>query len=169
MCEKLFLLRALGRAPRAVGHAYCVLAFTFGWMLFAVGGGLGNLARWAAGCLGLYGLTGTSTLWELQSWGYVSLVPVLVAGCLPLFPWLRRRVEAWAAADGGAPLPAAPERGNDAVPPCQVVVPAGAPAARARACAALNALVDVALLAVLLASCASLAAGGYNPFIYFQF
>ena len=64
---------------------------------------------------------------------------------------------------------AAPEKGNDYVPPCEIVIPEGAEAARARTCMAVNVLSDIALFAVLILSCMSIVSGGYNPFIYFQF
>ncbi len=40
---------------------------------------------------------------------------------------------------------------------------------RARAVAAVEVAVDVALLVLFTLSCASILAGSYNPFIYFQF
>ena len=65
---------------------------------------------------------------------------------------------------------AAPAKGNSAVPPCQalcegVVVAPG----RARVLAAVNALVDVALVAVFVLSAMAIVSSSYNPFIYFQF
>lgn len=42
-------------------------------------------------------------------------------------------------------------------------------AGRARVAAAVEVAVDAALLALFVLSCASVLAGSYNPFIYFQF
>lgn len=170
MCEKLFLLRLLDKLPRVFGHIWCILTFFFGWLLFSVTG-LQNVVEWACGLFGAYGLTGSSTLWELQSWSYILLLPVLIVGSTPIFPWIRKILEAWAA---GIPLKdasivAAPEKGNDFVPPCCIRISQGALQGRARICAAINALCDLALLCILILSCMSIVSGGYNPFIYFQF
>ena len=168
MVEKLFLLKFLDRLPRIFGYIWCILTFYFGWLLFAVTG-LNNVMEWTLGIFGAYGFTGTSTLWELQSWSYVSLLPVLILGSTPIFPWIRKHMEAWAAKKPGKGIDAAPEKGNDFVPPCEVVVPENAVPARARACTVVNVVCDIALFAVFMLSCMSIVSGGYNPFIYFQF
>lgn len=168
MAEKLFLLRALSRMPRIVQHVYCITVFFFGWMLFALTG-LSNVGEWFLGMFGAYGLTGTSTLWELQSWSYVSLLPIFVMGSTPLFPYLRKRIEAWAAGRPDGSIVAAPEKGNDTVPPCEVIVAEGSPLIRKRVCAAVNIVVNVSFLLLLILSCMSIVSGGYSPFIYFQF
>ena len=90
-------------------------------------------------------------------------------GSTPIFPWIRKRFQAWAGGDSAAGIVAAPEKGNDFVPPCEIVIPEGAQPARARICAAVNVASDVALFAILVMSCMSIVSGGYNPFIYFQF
>ena len=115
-------MRALDRLPRFVSHIWCVVLFFFGWLLFAVTG-LSNVGRVARAMFGAYGwLAGTSTRWELQSWSYVSLVPVFYRGVAATGavaaqedPGLGR----------GRPAPRRRRRpgrrGNAAVPPCQVV------------------------------------------------
>lgn len=168
MLEKLFLLRALSRCPRFIRHCYCVLSFIFGWVLFSVSG-LENVGEWFAGLFGAYGLLGTSTLWELQSWSYVSLLPFLVIGATPVFPWARKRIEAWASGAKTLHVVAAPEKGNDCPPPCELSL-VGVRSNSARALVAcINVIVDIALLGVFVLSCVSIVSGGYNPFIYFQF
>ena len=169
LLEKFFVMRVLDRLPRFVSHLWCIVLFFFGWLLFAVTG-LGNVGEWFAAMFGAYGFTGTSTLWELQSWSYVSLIPIMVVGSLPWAPWLRKKLEAWAQGDGRRKVVAAPEKGNTAVPPCQAVLVApAASAGRARVVAVANVLVDVALLGVLVLSSMSVVSSSYNPFIYFQF
>ncbi len=168
MCEKLFLLRALSRCPKTAQHAYCIIVFFFGWLLFAVSG-LSNVGEWFMGMFGAYGFTGTSTLWELQSWSYVLLMPVFAVGATPVFPWLRKHVEAWGSGASGTGIIAAPEKGNDFVPPCAVSVPHPLNRQRAIVVGVISLLADVGLLVVLVLSCMSIVSGGYNPFIYFQF
>lgn len=166
--EKLFITKALGRLPRFVSHVYMVVLFFFGWLLFAVTG-LQNVGEWFMGMFGAYGFTGTSTLWELQSWSYVSLVPIMVVGSLPWAPWLRKRLEAWAKGEVGVKVEAAPQKGNAMVPPCQVSVQGEGVPSRMKLVTLVNVLVDVALLAVLVLSSFSVVSSSYNPFIYFQF
>lgn len=90
-------------------------------------------------------------------------------GSLPWAPWLRKKIQAWAEGDPHRAIVAAPQKGNTAVPPCQVVCEGPVPAGRARAVTAVNVLADVALLAVFVLSCMSVVSSSYNPFIYFQF
>ena len=127
------------------------------------------MGEWFCAMFGAYGWLGTSTLWELQSWSYVSLVPIFIVGSLPWAPWLRKKIQAWAEGDPHRAIVAAPQKGNTAVPPCQVVCEGPVPAGRARAVTAVNVLADVALLAVFVLSCMSVVSSSYNPFIYFQF
>lgn len=82
---------------------------------------------------------------------------------------LRKKIQAWAEGDPHRAIVAAPQKGNTAVPPCQVVCEGPVPAGRARAVTAVNVLADVALLAVFVLSCMSVVSSSYNPFIYFQF
>ena len=167
--EKFFMMKILDRLPSFVSHVWCVVLFFFGWLLFSVTG-LSNVVEWAMAMFGAYGFTGTSTLWELQSWSYVSLIPIMIVGSLPWAPWLRKKLEAWAKGKTGVKVAAAPEKGNAMVPPCQAVVAAeDAIAQRMRVVAVVNAAVDVALFGVLLLSSWSVVSSAYNPFIYFQF
>ncbi len=168
MIEKLFLLRYLERTPAVLQHLWCILTFFFGWCLFAVTG-LSNIVQWYAGLFGAYGFTGSSSLWELASWEYVSLIPVFIIASTPVVPWLRKKLEAWAEGDSQRAIVAAPAKGNDMVPLCapQVVNPVDAHRARVVQFVAL--LADVALVVVLVLSIMSVVSGSYNPFIYFQF
>lgn len=168
LLEKFFVMRVLDRLPRFVSHIWCIVLFFFGWLLFAVTG-LTNVGEWFCAMFGAYGWLGTSTLWELQSWSYVSLVPIFIVGSLPWAPWLRKKIQAWAEGDPHRAIVAAPQKGNTAVPPCQVVCEGPVPAGRARAVTAVNVLADVALLVVFVLSCMSVVSSSYNPFIYFQF
>ena len=168
LLEKFFVMKVLDRLPRFVSHIWCIVLFFFGWLLFAVTG-LTNVGEWLCAMFGAYGWLGTSTLWELQSWSYVSLVPIFIVGSLPWAPWLRKKIQAWAEGDSHRAIVAAPQKGNTAVPPCQVVCEGPVSAGRARAVTAVNVLADVALLAVFVLSCMSVVSSSYNPFIYFQF
>lgn len=168
MLEKLFLLKALSYCPRVVRHAYCLLIVVIGWVLFSVSG-LGNVMEWCAGLFGAYGLLGTSTLWELQSWSYASLLPLLILGTTPIFPLIRKKAEAWAQGSKSKAIVAAPEKGNDFVPPCEVDPSTAKDDGKKAFCGILNVIADIGLVLVFALSCMSVVSGGYNPFIYFQF
>lgn len=168
MCEKLFLLDLLKRCPRFIEHIYCIIVFVIGWVLFSVTG-LDNVVEWIQGIFGVYGFTGTSTLWELQSWSYVSLLPILIIGSTPIFPWIRKKVQAWADGETNAEIIAAPEKGNNQVPPCSLSNASVTDSKKKAIVSTLNILADASLLVIFVVSCMSIVAGGYNPFIYFQF
>lgn len=169
LLEKFFVARTLARLPRFVSHLWCVVLFFFGWLLFAVTG-LDNVAEWTAAMFGAYGWLGTSTLWELQSWSYISLVPIFIVGSLPWAPYLRKKIQFWAEGRSQQTFLAAPEKGNAAVPPCSVQLEAVAVSpSRQRVVSLVNTAVDIGLLAVFMLSVISVASSSYNPFIYFQF
>ncbi len=168
LLEKFFVLRILDRLPTFVSHIWCITLFFFGWLLFSVTG-LSNVIEWTKGMFGAYGLLGTSTLWELQSWSYISLIPIFVIGSLPWAPWLRKKLEAWAEGDARRQITAAPQKGNTTVPPCQAEPTSCTSPSRARVITGANAIVDIALLVILMLSVMSIVSSGYNPFIYFQF
>ena len=169
LLEKFFIAKALARLPRFVSHLWCVVLFFFGWLLFAVTG-LDNVAEWTAAMFGAYGWLGTSTLWELQSWSYLSLVPIFIVGSLPWAPYLRKKILFWAEDRSQQTFLAAPEKGNTAVPPCSVQLEAVAvSSSRQRVISLVNTAVDIGLLVVFILSVISVASSSYNPFIYFQF
>lgn len=167
LLEKFCFMKVLEKLPRFVGHIWCVIIFFFGWLLFSVTG-LDNVVEWGRAMFGAYGFTGTSTLWELQSWSYISLVPVMIIGSLPWAPWMRKKIEGWASGRKPAKIVAAPIRGNEVVPPCQVRAEESI-RSRLWTVFLINLLVDIALFAVLVFSSFAVVSSSYNPFIYFQF
>ena len=88
--EKLFLLRWLERAPRALGHLYALFFIILGWVLFnsptlaSAGGYLAALFR-APGAARETG----QTLYFLRQ--YLPEWTLCVLFSLPVAPWLRRR------------------------------------------------------------------------------
>ncbi len=168
LLEKLFISKALSKLPSFVSHIWCILLFFYGWLLFSVTG-LHQVADWTMGMFGAYGLTGTSTLWELQSWSYVSLIPIMIVGSLPWVPYLRKKIEAWVKGESDKDIVAAPQKGNNFVPPCTVSIEGALDKNRIRVANCVNLVVDVALLAIFILSCMSVVSSSYNPFIYFQF
>lgn len=168
LLEKFFLNKIFEHLPSFVSHIWCIVLFFFGWLLFSVTG-LSNVAQWTAAMFGAYGWLGTSTLWELQSWSYISLIPIMIIGSLPWAPWLRKKLEAWAEGDTSRKIIAAPEKGNAMVPPCQAEPTTCISSKRASVVVIVNTFSDLAIFAVFIFSCMSVVSSGYNPFIYFQF
>lgn len=169
LLEKFFIMKVLDRLPKFVSHIWCIILFFFGWLLFAVTG-LSNVAEWTAAMFGAYGWLGTSTLWELQSWSYVSLIPILIIGSLPWAPYLRKKLQAWAEGRLEEKIVAAPVKGNEAVPPCQAVLEHGPLSpARGRIITIANVMADISFLVIFILSSIAVTSSSYNPFIYFQF
>ncbi len=94
LCEKLFLLKALGRLPRVIRHIYALLLIVIGWGIFAFEDtdrliqnlknmfGAGGLPLWG----GKYDL-----FWFANN---AILLVILVIASLPLFRWLGTKLAA---------------------------------------------------------------------------
>lgn len=168
LLEKFFLLKVLDRLPSFVSHIWCIVLFFFGWLLFSVTG-LTNVGEWFCAIFGAYGWLGTSTLWELQSWSYTILLPIFIIGSLPWAPYLRKKIELWAQGKREKVI-SAPAKGNESVPPCQVVLnEEDTQVSRYKVAVLVNVLVDISLMGILVLSAMLVVSGSYNPFIYFQF
>uniref|UniRef100_UPI004055F46F MBOAT family O-acyltransferase n=1 Tax=Agathobacter sp. TaxID=2021311 RepID=UPI004055F46F len=124
--EKLFLLKVLERAPKAVAHLYALLAILGGWVIFAFDSFVRG-AGWIGAMLGLQGMPfcRTADLYYLKSYGFLLVLGM--AASTPLFKKLGEKFFRHPAVQTAGLL-----------------------------------LVSVLCLA-------SLAAGSYNPFLYFRF
>ncbi len=90
VCEKLFLLRWLKRAPSLAGRVYTLLAVTLGWTLFAfdrIGDGLAFLKVLFGGGAGLIG---TEALYQLTA--NLPLLLVCAVAATPLAKRLYARM-----------------------------------------------------------------------------
>ena len=170
ICEKYVWGRALARLPRVVQHLYTIAVFVFGWSFFWIIDPSQLVPYWQA-LAGMYGLTGTATFWELTVWEYWPVFILCIAASTPICPWLKWRFLGWVEGralgkfqDEGIVNP----RVHQADSLCTFeAVPETPSKAKAYNVAAI--LYDVALLALLVASVASVISGSFNPFIYFQF
>ncbi|MCM1308272.1 MAG: MBOAT family protein, partial [Butyrivibrio sp.] len=79
--EKMFLGRALSKAPSAVGHIYMLLVVVVGWVIFAVED-FGSMGAYLSGMLGAGGLAGTEALYALRK--YAPLFVLFAVGCTDL-------------------------------------------------------------------------------------
>lgn len=171
ICEKFAWGRALAKAPAVVGHLYAIAIFVFGWSFFWITDADALVQFWRA-MAGGFGPTGSSTFWELTAWEYWPVLVVCVLASAPVVPFVKERFCAWCEnrpahavrGEGGAADP----RNQSASWLCTFEC---APVTHGRAVAyqVVAALCDLVLLALLLASCASIVSGSFNPFIYFQF
>lgn len=170
ICEKFLWGRALGKAPAIVGHLYTIAIFVFGWSFFWITDSSALVQFWGA-MVGQYGLTGSSTFWELTAWEYWPVFLVCVLASTPICPFLKERFVAWI--ENRRPIKVREEgianpRFHETPSLCELSAEP-ATSARRNVLAVVQVVYDLALLAMLLASCASVVSGSFNPFIYFQF
>ena len=93
MLEKLFLLKWLEKAPRALQHAYALFFIVIGWALFGLED-LNHCASYLAAMFGgnRAGLWSALDGYELSN--YAALLPALVIGSTPLMASLFGRLSA---------------------------------------------------------------------------
>ncbi|MGI6221351.1 MAG: MBOAT family O-acyltransferase [Coriobacteriales bacterium] len=171
VCEKFLWGKALNRAPNIIGHIYTIAIFTFGWSFFWITDPGQLIPYWKA-LVGVFGTTGASTFWELTVWEYWPIFIICAAASVPIVPWVKERLVAWAEkrkatsvfAEGGL----AHARTNASDTLC---IFSAKPSSRTRSISfrAIRILVDIILVALLIASAISIVSGSFNPFIYFQF
>ena len=169
--EKFVWGRALEKAPAFIGHVYTIAVFVFGWSFFWITDTHSLLQFWKA-MAGGYGWTGSSSFWELTAWEYWPVFLICILASTPIVPFLKERVCSWCERrepvkvleTGGTAHPRTQEARELCTFDCK-------PADRNRSMAynLVATLIDIALILLLLLSCASVVSGSFNPFIYFQF
>ena len=168
--EKFVWGRALAKFPSIVQHAYTIIIFVFGWSFFWITDPTALVPYWQA-LIGLFGPTGSCTLWELTAWEYWPVFVICVLASTPICPFVKERFAAWV--EGRKPISVVRDgiaNPRELSTPSLCVLkakPANGRKAIAFACGCV--LYDIALLALLVLSCASIVSGSFNPFIYFQF
>ena len=168
--EKFVWGKALSKAPAIVGHVYTIAIFVFGWSFFWITDVDMLVSFWKA-MIGRHGLFGTMTPWELTAWQYWPVFVVCAAASTPVCPFVKERFLAWVEGrkpnrvrEGGT---ADPKSTGASALCCFDAEPANQ--TRAVVFRIVSVLYDLALVALLLASCAAVVSGSFNPFIYFQF
>ena len=170
IAEKYLWGDALKRLPAAIQHLYCIAIFVFGWSFFWITDPEQLIPYWQA-MAGAFGATGTSTFWELTVWTYWPVFAVCTVASLPVCPWLKTRFLAWV--EGRTPSSFMEDsivnpKHHSSIELCDVRCTPATPQKK-RAYSVACVLWDLCLLGLLLASCASVVSGSFNPFIYFQF
>jgi len=92
VCEKLFLLKWLDKAPAFVGHIYTGLAVLLGWVLFAfedMGSGIQYLKVMFGGGAGF---VNSNTLYQLLS--YLPLIILCAVASTPLVKYVYGKISA---------------------------------------------------------------------------
>ena len=168
--EKFVWGKTLAKAPALVGHLYTIAIFVFGWSFFWITDAGALVEFWKA-MAGAYGMTGTSTMWELAAWEYWPVFIVCAVASTPLCPFLKERFCAWV--EGRAPVSVreagiANPRFSETPGLCELIAQPVTQAKRS-VYNAVYGLYHAALIALLLACCAAIVSGSFNPFIYFQF
>lgn len=175
VCEKLVWGKTLAKLPGALQHVYGVVVFMLGWLVFWITD-MSVMKEYLKAMLGLYGATGSSTMWELTCWEYVPVFAACVLASLPVVPWLRSRLTCWAGVAPERPgrflevdLPAPKNLSTEALCVFEPSAMACSSPARRWALCAVAVLCDAALLVLLVVSVVAVCSGSYNPFIYFRF
>lgn len=138
--ERVGLANGLKRVPASVRHVYVVLVFMVGWVLFRAVD-LEHALQYFGSMLGGNGLS--LEAWPLRGFFDTTVQVALIAGVLGSIPWypaLVVRIQQW-------------EQEGRALPWCVSLKSAGL----------------LALSVVFVLSVMRMAAGTYNPFIYFRF
>lgn len=168
--EKYVWGKAVGKLPRIVQHAYTILVFVFGWSFFWITD-FGELVLYWKAMFGSFGLLGTSTFWELTAWEYTPVFLACLVASTPFCPLVKERFLAWV--EGRPSINVVKEGIANArcIDASELAVLSASPASQSKNIAfRIGAILyDGALLVLLLASCASVVSGSFNPFIYFQF
>ena len=171
--EKQVILKHVRKLPNALQHLYGIVIFVFGWLLFWVED-MGDLGNYLLAMFGAFGISGSSTLWELTAWEYVPVFLVCAIASTPIVPWIRAKLVAWA--EGRTltnflevDLPNEKHYETDGL--CELNCDASKIVAKSRLLTVefVALLADLALLLMLLISIGSVASGSFNPFIYFRF
>lgn len=172
LLEKLLLGKLLSKFPGVIQHLYCIVVFMFGWLIFWIEDS-SVFVQYLAALFGGYGLTGTSTLWELGVWEYWPVFVACIVASTPVVPWARARIVAWCQNEGfdresflKHDLPGEKSYSTEGL--CEFEAPQAA-GRRKAVFYAMDFAVGVALVVLLLLSVFSVVAGSFNPFIYFRF
>ena len=121
--------------------------------------------------VGAYGPSGSSTPWALTTWEYLPVFVACILASTPVCPFVKERLLAWV--EDRAPQKVCEEgiANPRHLSTTTLATFNASPASSRRALVYRISSIacDVALVALLLASCASIVSGSFNPFIYFQF
>lgn len=181
LLEKFVWGKALKSLPIILQHLYAILIFMFGWLLFWIED-MGQMWIYFQAMFGVFGITGTSTLWELTIWEYWPVFIVCIFASTPIIPWLRAKLVAWASGTKlmdfwSKDLPG--EKTLETSNLCdydfytnEIINSANFSSVHKYRLHVFNLillLVDIALLVILVLAACSVISGSFNPFIYFRF
>lgn len=169
-CEKLVWGRALSKAPSLIQHLYSILLFMFGWLIFWIQDPtqFGQYLLALGGCFGPAGSTG---FWALGAWQYLPVFGICIIASTPIAPWLKERLASWAEERPARSITKEGIARPKAIAADALCADTIHPVSKgkARTIGTLRVGLDIALVALMLASSFSVVSGSFNPFIYFQF
>ena len=165
--EKLVYGKLLAKLPRFIQHLYVIFIFIFGWVFFWITDA-GQIFAYFGSMIGLHGLTGSMTFWELQVWNYWPLFIICAVASTPIIPWLRKHIENYLSGRKNK-FDSAPVKGNEQPPFVGLDREAVTLTSHKGIVFTINTVVDICLLGLLILSVFSIVSGSYSPFIYFQF
>lgn len=179
LLEKFVWGNFLAKLPSFIQHAYTIIIFMLGWLIFWIED-MEVMGEYALALVGVFGLTASSSIWELTFWAYIPIFVACIFASTPIVPWMRYRLSKWACGQNVSrgefirtDLPNAKHLAtvglcdNDFY--IDHVLHHAITPKRARLFSLICCLGDIALLAILLFSVFSVISGSFNPFIYFRF
>lgn len=172
LLEKLVFGNALKKCPGFIQHIYCILVFMFGWLIFWIEDA-NVFSIYFAALFGAFGITGSSTFWELTAWEYWPVFVVCILASTPIVPWLRAHIVSSLQSASydkehfwKHDLPGAKTLETDKL--CEFEIGLLSQR-RAMLYQGISILIDIILLILLIWSILSVISGSFNPFIYFRF
>ena len=173
--EKIFISNLISSLPKIIQHAYGILVFMFGWLLFWIQD-LNDLVDYLAAMFGAFGFTGSSTVWELQAWSFIPVFIICIIASTPIIPWLNSTFCSWVQSlkrPDFSKTGLVNVKSLSSEAQCEFIMHLEDTKISSRAkkgvFLGVSAVADFALLAMLLLSIAQIIAGSFNPFIYFRF
>ena len=169
--EKLVWGKVLSRIPEFFQHVYTIFIFMFGWSFFWITDFSQLVSYWQA-MFGSFGVTGTSTFWELTAWEYWPVLLVCCFASVPFAPMLKERFLKWVS--GGSVITEQDEECTYNVKHTNarnLCCFDASPISRSHEIIyhAAEIMWDIVLIILLCFSIFSVVSGSFNPFIYFQF
>ena len=172
MCEKFFINKFMQKVPNVLQHAYAIVLFVFGWLIFWIEDPNIFWSFFKA-LFGVYGQTGTSTFWELTAWEYWPMFIICAIASTPIVPWLRARI--YAALEGkkfnskdfwNKDLPDRKNLSTECL--CDADIKPKSTMATI-IYQVMSICIDLFLICLLTLCIFSIVSGSFNPFIYFRF
>lgn len=168
--EKYLWGGVLAALPRPLRHLYAIFIFIFGWSFFWITDSAKLLSYWGA-MFGAYGLTGSSSLWELTVWEYWPIFIICIFASTPIVPAIHDCLTQWLNGKGNALRKTISIYEMGCIQGSDLCRFQAYPDSKFKSILfyAIRATLDIVLVFLFCLCIMSIVSGSFNPFIYFQF